>query len=665
MSIEPEVPYDTSLPDEDPGTWRDPVILPDLNAMRISGYNDGISKSGFRESSQPDRIPDDYWILPPNVTVADILGHQRSRVDAIRARTNTYISFNDEKHQMDIWGEPSEIIKTKEFFNELIQTLPRHEDKKKQPSWGKAEKELTGKAKLKKERREAKKALEKSFQGLPIVPQPYISSFAIPDFSLPIPKLVGEKESFLNTIRAECKCYMWYEERLNIIRISGQNEEAVKKASARIRNWYLKCSRRPRPCSLRLVSQPSKNLMVSFRALPQGFMTYCYADPDTEKTMLEKQRLVEPIQTGHLRMLENLIELDDHQPKTKPENTLSESVATLDKHNREAIQRALDEGLESLRLFDWEIRLKVRFGQICLVDYPSKKRLFSIEELSGKIFPDPKFYSVLAPCIGKTRENMDRLFEYLSTNCEEYSDSPRTSFAIEALQYPTCASPPTSRRTDGPPKARGDPWRTTVTASFTSDGRVGLWNCLAECEDLVTISCVNLESEYSWETKLEYARRLPTEVNTPHSMFVSKLRLSAQNRLVLVSVPEYAPKIVTQKTKWVYGWGKYVVEVGRDEIWDISRVNRSDLALPLDLGMTEPHRVFYKVSLYKEEWRNRFSENLNLKIGEAPRWTTSDFLASETEDAHLLMEIAKQFANILTKEVPVYWAGNNNQASLF
>ncbi|KAI9019557.1 hypothetical protein CLU79DRAFT_757777 [Phycomyces nitens] len=664
MSIEPEVPYDSTLPDEDPGTWRDPVILPDRNAMRIAGQHDGIS-TGFREPSQPDRIPDDYWILPPHITMADIFGYQRSRFDAIRARTNTYISFNEDKHQMDIWGEPSEIIRTKTFFNEVIQALPKSENKKKQSTWGKAEKELTGKAKLKKERREAKKALEKSFQGLPMAPQSYTGSFAIPDHSLPIPKLIGEKESFLNSIRAECQCYMWYDEGLNIIRVCGQSEESVKKASSRIRNWYLKSSRRPKPRILRLISQPSKNLMVSFRTLPQGFMTYMYTDSQMEKIMMETQRLVEPVQTGHLKMLDNLIELDDHQPQTAPENTLSEIVRTLDERNRENIQEALDEGLESLRLQDWEIRLKIRFGQICLVDYPRKKRLFSIEELSETFFPSPKFYSVLSPCIGKTREQMDRLFEYLSTNCEEYSDSPRTSFAVEARQHPTFTPQPSGRRTDGPPKPRGDPWTTTLTANFTSDGRVGLWNCLVECDDLVTINCVNLESEYSWETKLEYARRLPTDANTPHSMFVSKLRLSQQNRLVISDVQEYSPKIVTQKSKWVYGWGEYVVEVGRDEIWDISRIHRTDHALPLDLGMTEPHRAFYKVSLYKEAWRNRFAENLNLKIGEAPRWTPSDFLASENEDAHLLMEIAKQFSNILTKEVPVYWAPNHNQTSLF
>ncbi|KAI7872469.1 hypothetical protein BDF14DRAFT_508799 [Spinellus fusiger] len=664
MSIEPEVPYEADTVYED--TWRDPTILPDRNALNMARGGDTSLSYPNEEASKPDRTPDDYWILPPNATFVDIVGAHKQRIEGIRNSTGTYISFNEARHQMDIWGDRVGIEKAKTYFSHIAEGIIQHKTDKKPKSatWEKANKELTGKAKLKREKLEARLVEERSFQGRPIVAPTYNAVFAIPDHSLPLVKLLGEKESYLNSLRAECKCHMWYDESFNLIRLASNSEKAVKLASARIRNWYLKCTRRLTPSTLRLIHQPSENLMVHFRTLPIGFMSYQYATAAQEAEMQQQHRLLEPIVSGYLQKLENLIDLDDNEEEAPKEDTISERIHTLNTRNQVSIQRALGEGLESLRLLDWEIRLKIRYGQICLVNYPSKKKVnYTIENLTDKYLPNSKFYSVLAPCIGKTREDMSQLFEFLSTRCEEYSDSPRTSFSIDALQYPTFSPPPSHRRGEVVPP-RGDPWKTVLTASFTSEGRVGLWNCLTDCDALVAINCANLESEYSWEAKLEHARRLSTEADTPHKQFANALRQSPENRLVLVNVPEYVPKTVTQKTKWTYGWGDYVVEIGKDELWDISLIQRGESILPIDLGSVDPHRTLFKVAIYKEVWRNRFAENLFLKVGEAPSWTSNDFLATETEDVQLLMEVAKQFGDILSREVPVYWSKSELQSSL-
>jgi hypothetical protein len=98
---------------------------------------------------------------------------------------------------------------------------------------------------------------------------------------------------------------------------------------------------------------------------------------------------------------------------------------------------------------------------------------------------------------------------------------------------------------------------------------------------------------------------------------------------------DYIPQLVSQKTKWRYSWNDYVVEICKDEIWDMNRVERTDRELPENLTPIDPHRSLYKVPLYKEAWVNCLAENLRLRIGEAPTWTLCDFFASENENALL------------------------------
>ncbi|KAI8393796.1 uncharacterized protein BYT42DRAFT_542000 [Radiomyces spectabilis] len=653
MSIEPEVPYEITDDYED--DWRDSTILMDSQ----SGSDANNARSTVYET-MPDRIPDDHWVLPSTNSLSDILGTRRQRLEEIRFSTGTYIEYNQPKHQVDIWGDRVAVEKAKKHLDFLAsQAALNHPVKTKTRKWSKPERELTERERQKAERRLARLAEEKSYQGQPPTPQPFTAMFALPDQSVPIPKLLGEKDSYLNSLRSQCKCYMWFDPQLYAIKIVGQEEQNVIQATARIRNWYLKCARRPASRTLRLLNQPSNNVDIKFGKLPPKFVTYKFTKEQQERFMLDNQCLMEPVSKGVVDTIRercgDLIDLEDSKDQpAKPITTLSPRAQTLNERNLKSIQDALEVGLESLRLFDWEIRMKIRYGQICLVDYPKKSsdHFFTIEELSDKYFPKPQFRSVLAPCIGKTRTQMKPLFEYLTTHCEEFADSPRTSYSINAMQQPTFSLRPMRGESVPPP---GEPWKTLLTARFRSDGQIGLWNCLTQCQDLVSISCAELEGNYSWEAKLEYGRRLPSESNTPHGRFAEQLRKGPENRLILVKVPDYEPLLVTQKTKWVYGWGEYIVEVGCDELWDLTRVEHNKAGLPLDLGQTEPHRTFYKVSIYKEAWRDRFAENLGLNIGEAPRWTPIDFLAAENEDVSVFMQMANTFGNILTQEVPLYW----------
>jgi hypothetical protein len=681
MSIEPEVPYnldDDGSSDDENNNWRDHSInnpgiisssaklpLVDIdNSFETQLNNPPRPPRAFADttvtSSTGNRNADDHWVLPTHVNPRDVLGaRNRSRTNLIQQHTGSFIEYNESYNQVDIWGDEEAIAKTKRYLDGIVQKLFENDTRlqRKTKKWGKPDRELTDKERRRAERRQARIDEEKRYQGLPAVAQSYNAVFPLPDSTLPLLRFSGENDSYFNQIRADCKTYLWYEEQGNLIRLATDNEESVKQASIRIRNWYLRCARKlPQSgaLKLRLMEQPTTPSLLTYRRLPSGFVTYKYCDPQGEKFAIETHRMLDSVKTGVLGSIPNLnlIEFNDEQPVEQ----LSETMKTLNERNETRIEQVLAEGLESIRLNDYVIRMKIRFGQICLVNYPGNRTGFlPLEYVSEKLFNKSRFCSELAPCISKTFQGLNGLFESLSTDPDVvmFSDNPRTSFAIKAEQYPFAAPPRIPGHKD---PERGEKWDTIMQISFTDSGQRRLWSTVTDCTDLVNISTMDVEGHYSWDLKLQYARRLPNDdVNSPHEKFSHGLRVSSNNRLVMVTSSDYTPELVTQKTKWQYSYKGFIIEVCQDEIWDMNRVERTDLELPVDLSLFEPHRTLFKVSMYKEAWVDRFAENLDLKIGQAPSWSLRDFLASPDENISTIIQMAKHLAQKLNETVPHYW----------
>ncbi|CDH52745.1 hypothetical protein RO3G_01920 [Lichtheimia corymbifera JMRC:FSU:9682] len=263
---------------------------------------------------------------------------------------------------------------------------------------------------------------------------------------------------------------------------------------------------------------------------------------------------------------------------------------------------------------------------------------------------------------------MRGLFEYMNQHATEFYGSPQTSFVIEAKQYLTFTakqSPPShrSRREASAPTSPPNDDNMTLTTTiclFTNEHRVALWNTLTDCHDRITVNCADLESAYSWDLELQTARRLSHNMDSPHGKFVDSLRLSkTTGRMDLpLRSRDYIPMFVTQKTKWQYEYeGKWIIEIIQDEIWDLESMRISEMRqeLHFDLSNREPNRVLYKVSAHREEWTDRFADNPGLEIGQDPCWTPRDFLATETESAQKIMNMAQKISSILSSEVTQYW----------
>lgn len=688
--IAPEVPYDEDSEEEQEVSWRDPTILPDRHALRLAQGRE-LDRMDFdvHHAEGPDQMPVDCWMLPPEYTLTDVLGEKRFKLDEIRRDTSASLKYNASKHQVDIWGEKSSVQRAKQHLDLIVARLNEKADanRRRTKKWGKPERELTPREKRRVDRKAAQQAEQRSYQGYPDAPQPYNAIVPLPSDDVPLTKLLGTRDAFLNQIRASCKCWMYVDKNKdNTVRIAGQEEDRVIMAATRMRNWYLLNVRQPYRAVLHLMKQPRNYMLVKYRKLPQGFVTYRYATGSTQQMMLSDHRLLESINIGRYDESRidsstnedstNLIDLDDPITTDTPSATkeednnssnLPESLQHMDEDNANRIRHALEYGLESIRLFDWEIRMKLRFGQVCLINYRRIDDTIQVDKLALKTFNNPKFHMALAPCVGRTMDDMRGLFEYLNQHATEFNGSPQTSFVIEAKQYLTFTakqSPPSHRsrrEVSAPPPNDDNMTHTTTICNFTNERRVGLWNTLTDCRDHITVNCADLESEYSWDLKLQTARRLISDnMDSPHGKFVDSLRLNeTTGRMnLLAKSPDYTPMIVTQKTKWLYEYDeKWIIEIIRDEIWDLELMDIPEKRqeFHIDLSDQEPHRVLFKVSARREEWTDRFADNLGLEIGQAPYWTPRDFLSTNTESAQKIMNMAQKISSILSSEVPQYW----------
>ncbi|KAI8061579.1 hypothetical protein BC940DRAFT_310164 [Gongronella butleri] len=692
-----------------PGT----TTTPESTAVPWSTWGEQPALAGTTTSTRqqarptldesPERQPDDYWVMPPTSAWTDVLGPSQIYLDDIRSKTGAFLALNVRKHQVDLWGDV-EAIRLAKHSLEHLGTLSsaRKEVVRRTKKWGKPERELTESEKRREEKKQRRLQEDKSYQGFPSQPQPYHAIFHVPDQSMPLEKFEGDKTAYLNAIRADCKSWITRDEQNNEYVVTGPIEANVFQAAARLRNWYLKQSRVPLKIDpLHLLWPPSNPVLLRYSPLPERFIP---ADLYVDDEDVRKYRQLEPIFHGnvqnsvkylmnpsrapaaagandgdansHAAMANNnLIDLEALSLDAPQHTPIQQGTMDgLIERNARKLEEVLYGALESVRLTDWELTMEVIFGRYYLLNYPRHEDSWTLQDIADRLLPHPRLLAKVAPCVGTTYEHVQGLLEYMDNHGEAFADSPRTSYTITALQEPKLRPRATSiystRETQMAANAALaaplDPLQTTLTVqNFTFDGHVSLWNCVTSERTLVSAATASPDGAYSWETRLKYARRLPSELNTPHGEFVAGLRRSPgkSQRLILMRVPDYQANIVCQNTKWVYAWKDYIIEIQKQEYWDIEEVEPprpkqrvgSTSSLPIDLSLIPPHRTHFAVTMHREAWRNRFAQNLNLQIGEAPTWIPHDFThGQDDETIDLLQQDAKALADIMTTVMPFY-----------
>jgi hypothetical protein len=120
-----------------------------------------------------------------------------------------------------MWGGTRENLdQALKQWNSLAENVLAKElqerSKRKVKGWAKPAKALTEKQQRKLERREAREREERDFRGFPPEQKPFNGHFVLPNSEIPISRIIGEKEEVLHPVRAETKCYMWYEPGSNV-----------------------------------------------------------------------------------------------------------------------------------------------------------------------------------------------------------------------------------------------------------------------------------------------------------------------------------------------------------------------------------------------------------------------------------------------------------------
>ncbi|RUS17096.1 hypothetical protein BC937DRAFT_90419 [Endogone sp. FLAS-F59071] len=552
--------------------------------------------------------------------------------------------------------------------NDIFMTL----DKDQKNKWAKAP---TDTERKRQERRaNLKKETESYFNGKKLMP--FMGIFMIPNNNISIDQVIGTEEQKLNEIRVQSKCFIWYQDnvdycngfpifenslltfrRYKVIKVAGDTKESVSIATARVKNLYLTFHNRPkRPVILHLLDQPSEIFKICLTQLPSGFETLSIPPEGLSYFILKKI----------VNVVHDLVDLGEGELSGRlPTNReLPPQVLRLNKRNTNLLEQEMNATLERIRPFNYAIRFKIRFGQFCMVCDPDPEKEYSIKAMAYKHFTGDNFIAELVPCVAKKEASIKPFKEFIDKYCPDtLVDIPRETFVFEVKQQLEFVQP--SKMVQA---GVSEKFPTRITCSFKSDGYVELWDCVMDEMKLMSANIVNLDRNYAWELRLDAAKPVPhhrldaakvVPSPSPHSKFANGLRLNKNNKLIYENSKELSVKSITWKTKWLHYWSErnYVIEICREKIWDEKLSKEKAIGLVVNLAQ-EPNKEIYRISMYKQDWKNRFAMNLNLGVGMAPGWTIHDFLHTNEENAAQLISDAREFADILTKNLPRYWEEN-------
>ncbi|CAG8666204.1 9611_t:CDS:10, partial [Cetraspora pellucida] len=319
--------------------------------LRSQQRNDEYATSPFR------RMPDEVWLIPPIIDVKLVLGDRKINMSRIEESTNTHMSYNDTEGQIEMWGTRRDLDKALMQWNTIAMNI--HDDQIKYRSarkvkiWARPEKALTEKQVKKLQRREAREKEGQNLKCFPKIDFPFSSHFYFPDHEIPISRIIGEKDEFLDPIRMQTK-------------FIGDDEDGVYEAISRVKNLYLK--------------------VFFARSIPikRGWVYHMIEQP----RMLYEVRIIDPPRwiIPPYDIVENL----------------------------KRIEEALLRALQTVYLFDEEIKLHL--VKYALPIFPKDMSLWSIDRLNNLVLKDTRLQSKFATCLATNFNQLKKLEEYFSSN---------------------------------------------------------------------------------------------------------------------------------------------------------------------------------------------------------------------------------------------------------
>ncbi|PKC08269.1 hypothetical protein RhiirA5_399401 [Rhizophagus irregularis] len=658
------------------------------------------------QHNKPVSPPDEIWIVPP------LFKSIESYLDNIEKKTNTFMILSKNEGKIEIWGAPEDIQEAIIRLNKLndnkldyVEERRKNEKrewaiKTKEPGWGKPEKAPTSKKEEKKlKRREERKREEEIYKKKPEESQkfPFNVYIVFPYTEIQATIFFGDKEVLLNPVRVETKCHIWYEKRVGgkgIINIVGKTKESVEEATKRVghlfvktfkarsvpnHGWVLHALDPPNKPYLIRITDPPDYFYLPYERLNSGSQNSGSQNSGSQNSGSQnsgsqnsgsqnsgsqnsgsqnsgsqnsgsqnsdplKYKLIEPVYEGkRISTVGGSKEINQNFNIDKLRENYEKTVI--------AIKESFLKGLEAVHLFDEEIRMRIRFGRIYLIN--SKNFLIPVEKLNNNVLSKSKF----ATCLATEEEQLKRLFEVLSGDGQqEWNGSPFREFKICVARKNFDDKKDSDDKKEELPqcifdiKFEKDLIKSTDNGKNSEkyEGKIRLWNAVIHQKNILDINMMSIDN-YSWKLNLQTATRLPISFKCPQGKFVSKLRICQQGRLVYSNTEQIRVISVCEKTKRKFWWNdNYVVEITKYEYWNLSRKMKVT-GIEFPLSDEKPPKVSYGVTLYKSTWEDYFAHNSNLKVGEAPEWHPYEIMDEEID----LWSDIKRFLKVLQSNHPV------------
>ncbi|KAF9910473.1 hypothetical protein BX616_010856 [Lobosporangium transversale] len=587
---------------------------------------------------------DDYWFVPPYADIREL----QEQLKALETDSATHMVLNPDQERVEIWGPTACIQKAKQqltYFASVYQDMAETKRKAtKSKGWAKPERELTKAEKRKKERREKELFESQRYLNLPTEDLAFNHCIKWPK-DQPIGRLLGSNLIVLNNLRTEFKCFIWLEN-ADLIHVAGNDKNNVLSAMNRIKNYILMRTRPPIETVCHVLEKPSK--LVEIELVPDPRVPYIDLPTQLAMPQIRSRKESNPNHFLRARLVagyENLHDLDlqmaaiergDTNSQIKAENGVNimrnaaqagalsqddiyiQSMAYIENmtnQNITRIRRALETTLGQVQLLDREIQMRINIGRIRFLEYPSRS-LYQVREMDISVLPDPRLITEFSPFLTDSTDLFRKLKARLSSLGQLSVIEPEAVWTLGVLKR---GEPPNER-----------PINVQTEMTFRDDGKVGLWNALVQTSTPLNIRVLSSEKKLSWTWSVTTRRRLELDKFSPEGKFVHQLSLDRSKgedgKLVSADTSYVQLRHIRRSKKWLFVRDPWTIELTKDSFWTRERPAAPFQYLTLD---TEPDQELYSVSMYRDSWTMRFSENPHLGVGQVSSWEPSDFVEGE------------------------------------
>ncbi|KAG0358840.1 hypothetical protein BGZ54_010253 [Gamsiella multidivaricata] len=571
-------------------------------------------QNSFSANAEPEPQPqpsdcNDYWFIP---TYADTKVLEE-RLETFAHDTGAHMTFNKKQERIELWGQTSCIQRAKsslDQFAAFYQDL--HETKQKMTKtrgWAKPDRELTAAEKRKKEREDRRRLESQRYLGRPTEECTYQHRLNWPK-DLPAFRLLGGNLQLLDALRTECKSFIWMDQPEMVLYVYGNDYHSTFTAMTRIKNYILKRKRAPFDNVCHILEKPSKLVemhMVNASPMP-------YLGVPLQHTVPAKQGAPHSqgasnasvfIRAKEVAAFENLHEFDlsmasiekggevkDRAPPGAVPQKAGEVAAvrrndayinslkyteSMTERNIERIRNALEDSLNQVQLLDGEIKMRIRIGQISLQEYP-RGSVWEIKEMDASVIRDPRLKTEFSPFFTKSSESFSALVKKLTPpHLQDHIVPPDVIWSLGVLKRAEDTNIPINVQLD---------------VTFR-EKTVSLWNALVQKTTPLDIRVISSERNKGDEPTLVFANTKDVQL-----------------------------RYIRREKKRVFVDDPWVIELVEEAFWTLQAPYMPYQAVTLSFPADQ---VLYSVSMYRDSWVNRFSENPHLSLGQVPTWDPEDF----------------------------------------